>query len=74
MFLILSDKQDENIEKMIQRLDDHIKYLDDLVAGQGLNGSLSFDDLDSESFLKIKSKIDQINSLSKELKEIYNAE
>lgn len=68
------NKQDENIEKMIQRLDDHIKYLDDLVAGQGLNGSLSFDDLDSENFLKIKSKIDQINSLSKELKEIYDAE
>lgn len=68
------NKQDENIEKMIQRLDDHIKYLDDLVAGQGLNGSLSFDDLDSESFLKIKSKIDQINSLSKELKGIYDAE
>lgn len=68
------NKQDANVEKMIEKLDDQVKYLDDLVAGKGLTGSLSFDDLDSENLLKIKDKIDQINSLSKELKEIYNAE
>lgn len=68
------NQQDENVEKIIQKLDEQIKYLDNLVARQGVTGNLSYDDIKKDDLLKIKDKVNQITSLGKELGEIYDTE
>lgn len=68
------NRNDKDIDDMLEKLEVQKKYLDNLVANNGLSGALSFEDLNQDNLQQLKNTIKEITELCSILGKIYDAE